>query len=353
MAETILVTGGTGQIGAFIVIQLLEAGKYKVRTTVRNDSKSKFLVKLLKDNSSKITDEVIKNNLTIFQADLNSDEGWDKAIDGSDYVLHVASPVISVDPTDYNEVIIPARDGTLRVTKLSHKYGIKKLIFTSSFATVGFGHPSSKTIFDESDYSPLETAQGAYVKSKIEAERAFWEFINSDENKKSAKPLIASALLPVGVFGPVLKGFPVQSSIEITTRLISGEMKFGAPNIYLGVVDVRDVAKLHIEAITNEKVNGERIILIGQKEAISLLQFADYVKDIPGVNRNNLPIRNIPSFIIRFVALFLQDAKDVVPYLDVNPVANNDKAVKIFNWKPIDIKESIIENVKGVVREHS
>ncbi|KAK6459873.1 putative dihydrokaempferol 4-reductase (NAD-dependent epimerase/dehydratase) [Scheffersomyces coipomensis] len=352
MTETVLVTGGTGFIGATILIQLLEAGNYQVRTTVRSISKADFIYSLIKKNIANITDEQIKQRLEIFEADLTSDKGWEQAITGVDYVLHVASPVI--EPKDENEAIIPARDGTLRVTKLSHKYGAKKIIFTSSFATVGYGHLKYKSIYDENDFSPLETTIGAYPKSKIEAERVFWEYIRSDKNTKSSHPIIGTALLPVAVLGPPPKGLSARSSIELGVRLVNGGFKYGVPKLLLGVIDSRDVAKLHIDAIHNKASEGERIILVDQKEKVDFLQITEFVRHVPGVNQSNLPTRFLPSWLFKLLAIFVHQIKGLVPLLDVQFDIDNTKSLKIFkDWTPIPVEQTFKDMTKRILENEA
>src|SRR5271154_6726221 len=249
----VLVTGGTGFVGAHCLIQLL-AGGHETRATVRDLKRESDLRALLRQGGAGEVGERLK----LFRADLNADAGWAEAAAGCDYVLHVASPFPSTVPKDENELIAPARDGALRMLRAARDAGVKRVVLTSSFAAVGYGSPTDRTaVFTEEDWTNLNdpTVQ-PYQKSKTIAERAAWDFIAREGGK-----LELAVVNPVGVFGPVLAP-DISTSIVLVKRLIDGSIP-GCPDISFGCVDVRDGADLHLEAMTNPAARGERFLATG------------------------------------------------------------------------------------------
>ena len=248
--STILVTGGSGFIGSHTILQLL-AADHQVRTTVRNLKRESDVCALLKEGGAEPG-----NRLSFFVADLEKDAGWKEAVTGCDYVLHVASPFPPNFPKHEDELIVPAREGTLRVLRAVRDAGIKRVVLTSSFAAIGYGQKPHDAPFNETNWTdPNGEDVRAYVKSKTLAERAAWDFIAKEGNK-----LELSVVNPVGVFGPVL-GPDYATSILLVQRLLDGAMP-GCPKLYFGVVDVRDVADLHIRAMTHPAANGERFLAV-------------------------------------------------------------------------------------------
>src|SRR6267378_2744443 len=226
--STVLVTGGSGFIGAHTILQLL-AGGHQVRTTVRSLKREGDVRAMLKVGGVEVG-----NRLSFIATDLEKDAGWREAVAGCEYVLHVASRV----PKNEDELIVPAREGTLRVLRASRDAGVKRVVLTSSFAAIGYGYKSRTTPFNETDWTDLDGEVVApYQKSKTLAERAAWDFM-----AKEGAALELSVVNPVGVFGPVL-GPDYSTSILIVQRLMDGAVP-GLPRLQFGVVDVRDVAGL-------------------------------------------------------------------------------------------------------------
>ena len=242
----VLVTGGSGFVGSHVILQLLNAG-HQVRTTVRSLSREAGVRKMLKDAGADASAQ-----LSFFAADLERDEGWQEAIAGCDFVIHVASPMPAAAPDSEDELIRPARDGVVRVLRAARDAAVKRVVLTSSCGAVYYGHPAQAAPFDETSWTNLDGEMSAYVRSKAIAERAAWDFIAAEGGA-----LELSAVNPTGIFGPVL-GRDASSSIELVTRLMNSMP--GCPRLYFGVVDVRDVADLHVRAMTDPAARGERFI---------------------------------------------------------------------------------------------
>ena len=248
--STILVTGGTGFIGSHCILQLLAAG-HQVRTTVRSLTREADVRAMLKEGGAEP-----EGRLSFVAADLENDAGWSEAVTGCEYVLHVASPFPATIPKHEDELVVPAREGALRVLFASRDAGVKRVVLTSSFAAIGYGHKPQTAPFDETFWTdPNGDDVTPYVKSKTLAERAAWNFIANDGGG-----LELCVVNPVGVFGPVL-GPDYSTSILIVQRLLDGAIP-GCPKFYFGVVDVRDVADLHIRAMTHPAAKGERFLAV-------------------------------------------------------------------------------------------
>ena len=283
--STVLVTGGSGFIGSHSILQLLAAG-HQVRTTVRSPKREGDVRALLKEGGADPGER-----LSFAIADLESDEGWAEAVAGCDYVLHVASPFPATIPKDENELIVPAREGALRVLRASRAAGVKRVVLTSSFAAVGYGAPPQKAPFDETSWTDPSGDVAPYVKSKTLAERAAWDFIAKDGGD-----LELSVVNPVGVFGPVL-GPDYSTSILLVQRLMDGAMP-GCPRIYFGVVDVRDVADLHIRAMTDPRAKGERFLAVAG-DFMSILEIAKALKSRMGAAARRVPTLQLPNWLVR------------------------------------------------------
>ena len=228
----VLVTGGSGFIGSRSILQLLAAG-HQVRTTVRSLNRQPDVRAMLKQGGAEPGDR-----LSFVAADLENDKGWPEAVAGCDFVLHVASPFPANIPKREDELIVPAREGALRVLRAARAAGVKRVVLTSSFAAIGYGRPPQAAPFNETDWTDLNAVGlGAYAKSKTIAERAAWDFI-----AREGENLELSVVNPVGVFGPVL-GPDYSTSILLVQRLMNGDIP-GVPRLCFGVVDVRDVADL-------------------------------------------------------------------------------------------------------------
>ncbi|HVF15644.1 MAG TPA: NAD-dependent epimerase/dehydratase family protein, partial [Steroidobacteraceae bacterium] len=273
---------------------------------------------------------------------LEKDAGWSDAVADCEYVLHVASPVPTAAPKHDDDIIVPARDGTLRVLRAARDANVRRVVLTSSFAAVGYGHPPRTTAFDESSWTNLEVpGLNAYVKSKTIAERAAWDFVASTD-----RAFELTAINPVGVFGPVL-GPDFSASIELIRSMMKGAMP-GVPKLHFGAVDVRDVADLHVRAMTDPRANGERFLATAG-DFISMLEIAKILKANLGSAASKVPARELPNGLVRFAALFSGAAKQAVPELGKWKNASSEKARRVLGWLPRSNEESIVAAAKSLI----
>jgi nucleoside-diphosphate-sugar epimerase len=335
--STILVTGGSGFIGSHCILQLLATGHH-VRTTVRNLKREGEVRAMLKEGGAKPGDR-----LSFFATDLENDVGWPQAVAGCEYVLHVASPLPPNMPKREDELIVPAREGTLRVLRAARDAGVKRVVLTSSFAAIGYGHPPRKTPFNETDWTDLNgDGVYAYVKSKTLAEGAAWDFIANQGGG-----LELSVVNPVGVFGPVL-GPDYSTSILLVQRLMDGAIP-GVPRLYFGVVDVRDVADLHIRAMTHPAAKGERFLAVAG-DFMSMLDIAKVLKSRMGASAKRVPTRELPNWLVRIAALRDPAVKLILPELGKPKNATNEKAKRLLAWESRSNEDSIVATAESLVR---
>lgn len=315
----ILITGGSGFLGGHCIMAALAAG-HEVSTTVRTLDKASDVRSAL---AAAGVDT--KHGLTFHAADLGNDEGWENAAAGCEYILHTASPFPSVQPADPDDVIVPARDGTLRVLRAASKAGVRRVVLTSSFAAVGYGPERAGHVYTEDDWTPLDAPNQPYILSKVIAERAAWDFI-----KDRGAPEL-SVINPTGIFGPAL-GPQLAASVQIVKGLLDGTFPPELQDMWFGVVDVRDVADLHLRAMTEPSAAGERFIAVSG-EPMSLLGLATVLREHLGAIAAKVPSRGAPP----------------------SPTANrrrssSDKAKQVLGWKPRASEEAIIATAQSLVR---
>ena len=327
--ETVLVTGGTGFIGLHCLQQLLDKG-YKVRTTIRSESRKQEVLEAMKKHSSNC------ENLEFYIADLLKDDGWKEAVEGSKYVLHVASPFFLGEPENEDVFIKPAVEGTLRVLKACADADVQKVVLTSSFAAVGYGHPREKEVYTEEDWSSVDGEISAYAKSKTLAEKAAWEFV---ENLEDSKKFDLTVINPVAVTGPMLTS-DIGSSNDFLLKLISGSMP-ACPKIHMGYIDVRDVAKAHIFSMTEEKTNGERII-VSENEMF----FAEVGKTLNEAGFKKSPTKELPNFLVKIMSFFVGELKTLISALDRRGDIDKTKAERFYNWEYISTEQSVTETAQ-------
>lgn len=330
--ERVLVTGGSGYVAAFILIRLLNEG-WLVRTTVRRLDRADEVRAMVTEGGAD------PSQLEFAEADLLSDHGWNKAAEDCVYVLHVASPFPAGVPRNADELIVPARDGTLRVLRAARTAGVKRVVLTSSFAAVGYGHPE-KTAFTEADWTdPDGPGVSPYARSKTLAERAAWDFVKHEGGMELA------TVNPVVVVGPIL-GSHLSTSTQLIRRMLQGTLP-GLPKLSMGLVDVRDVADLHIRAMTAPEAAGQRFLAIAGP-FLSLLGIARALKSRLGADARRVPTFVVPNWVVRLVALFDRLAAQGVPELGRHREADAGKARSVLGWTFRSAAESLADTGRSL-----
>jgi dihydroflavonol-4-reductase len=332
--KTVLVTGGSGYLGGWCIIGLLERG-YRVRTTVRNPSRER-------DVHAAVESQVPSpQHLTVHQADLTSDDHWDNVIEGCDYVLHVASPFPPEQPKDPDELIVPAREGTLRVLGKALDHGVKRVVVTSSIAAVRLAKGADKQVLDEEDWTdPDDESLTPYVRSKTIAERAAWDLAK----ERGAEDRLA-VVNPGAIIGPVLND-DLSYSIQAIQRLLDGMP--GMPRLGFSFVDVRDVADLEIRAMTSPEAGGERFIAVTDWRWMS--DAGAVLRDRMGDDARKVPTRKIPNFVVRGMALFDGGIRSIVGSLGKRTDISSEKARTGLGWSPRPVDDSIAETGESLIQ---
>jgi nucleoside-diphosphate-sugar epimerase len=333
--STVLVTGGSGFVGSHVILQLLNAG-HVVRATVRSLAREDSVRAMLRDAGASAD-----RQLTFLAADLERDDGWVEAVAGCDYVIHVASPMPAAAPKHEDELIIPARDGVLRVLRAARDAKVKRVVLTSSCGAIYYGHPPQAAPFDETSWTNIGGEMSAYVRSKAIAERAAWDFMAAEGGA-----LELAVINPAGIFGPVL-GADFSSSIELVTRLLNGMP--GCPRLYFGVVDVRDVADLHLRAMTAPAAKGERFIAISG-DIMSMLDIATVLRTRLGEAAKKVPTRQLPNWLVRVAAVFDATIRPLLPLLDNTRRATSVKAERLLGWTPRSREDAIAATAESLIR---
>tara|TARA_Y100001978_G_scaffold163880_1_gene150723 strand:+ start:6739 stop:7752 length:1014 start_codon:yes stop_codon:yes gene_type:complete len=321
--EKVLVTGSSGYIALHCINELINAG-YNVRGSLRDLNRQHEVRSSLESN---LDDE----NLEFCQLDLLNDAGWNEACLDCDYVMHVASPFVIQEPKEEKTLIEPAVKGTLRALNSAKKNNIKKVIITSSMASIAYGH--NKEFVNNRDWTDSSKNVGAYIKSKTLAEKAAWEFVRNN----SDNDLVLTTIHPGMVFGPVLSKDIEGASVGLISNLIKG--KFPAlPDLYFTVVDVRDVAKLHVQSLKNEGSNNKRLISTSQR-GISFLEISKLLREL-GYDKS--PLNLIPNKVINSLAPFNKEMRSTALMIKRGCYAVDISETKsLFNWEPINLKKTL------------
>jgi dihydroflavonol-4-reductase len=333
MAETVLVTGGSGFIAGRCIVELLQRG-YAVRTTVRDFSKE-MRVRAAIERAGCTDDRLI-----FCDADLMHDAGWDAAALGCDYVLHVASPLGGGAPGDRNALIAPARDGTLRVLRAAVKARVKRVVMTSAAAAA---RPplNSEQISDETVWSdPADPQFDAYRVSKILAERAAWDFM---EHAKGSTTL--TTILPGAVFGPILTMANL-GSVQIIRSLLQGRPP-AVPRLGFWITDVRDLADLHIRAMTSPAAAGQRFIATG--EFLWMADIAGALRAQLGSQAAKVPTRRLPNFIVRLLLPFMPNLRALAPLLGRRFALTSEKARRALSFAPRSATTTVVDCARSLL----
>jgi dihydroflavonol-4-reductase len=332
-SQTVLVTGGSGFLGGWCLVELLKAG-YRVRTTVRDQSREGDVRATL---SAMVEPG---DRLSVLAADLGSDAGWKEAVTGCDYVLHVASPFPPKQPKDPDDLIVPARDGALRVLRASLDAGVRRVVMTSSTAAVrNSGAPPTGPLTEENWNDPDSPHATPYVRSKTIAERAAWDLV-----RQAGQPERLAVVNPSAILGPALNS-DLSYSIQLIERLLNGMP--GVPRLGFNFVDVRDVADLHIRAMTAPEAGGERFL--ATNEFLWTAQVAEILRKRLGGGAAKVPTRTVPNLLVRGMARFDPGLRSVVGDLGQRVDYSNEKARTRLGWSPRPIEETIVDCARSLI----
>jgi dihydroflavonol-4-reductase len=324
--EKVLVTGISGYIGQHCAAELLRQG-YEVIGTIRSHKKA--------DETRNALARVAPiTHLRFEEANLLSDQGWNTAMEGCTYVLHIASPFSLAEPKDENEVIAPAVEGTRRVMAAAQRSGVKRLVLTSSTFAIIAGKDSGN--YGPQDWSDTHSNIGAYAKSKTLAERAAWEAAQDGDME-------LTVVNPGAVFGPSLGAKMDGQSVTLMTKMIAGKVPM-IPDMAMGMIDVRDVAKIHVSAMTANQAAGKRFIAC-TAEPIEMATLAKVLRDT-GYKR--VPSIKAPTFLLRLMGLIDPEAKGMLPFIGKKVVLDNSATLQILNWNPSPMPKAFIEMAAAI-----
>ena len=333
MNKKVLLTGISGYIGNHCAVELLKNG-YSVRGSVRSLSKKEKVIEA-------ITKEIDpKDNLEFCELDLLEDKGWDKAMEGCEFVLHVASPFINIEPKDENEYIRPAVDGTMRALKAAKKAGVKRVVLTSSMVSMLEGADKSINI-DYNSWTNVKAKNvSAYAKSKTLAERSAWDFV---KNQNKENPMELSVVNPGPVFGPSLSGNLEGASMGMFKNMILGKVPM-VPKSSINMSDVRDVAKIHVLALENKNANGKRFIVTTEKP----YAFQDLAQILKSNGYDKVSTKLAPNFLLKFIGNFDREARSMRAFIGKTYNGDVSSTMKTFNWKPINFEKTVLDSAKSI-----
>jgi dihydroflavonol-4-reductase len=331
----VLVTGGSGFVAGWCVVALLAAG-HDVRTTVRDLHREPALRSTL--HAATPFDDA---RLQIVAADLQSDAGWSEALAGCEHVLHVASPTLRDGGSTAEEMVAVARGGVLRVLRAARDAGVRRVVLTSASGAVLYGHPPQEAPFTEEDWSDVDAGIPPYQLSKTLAERAAWRFV---EEEGDGLELVA--IQPVAVCGPLL-GPDDAPSLRTIRTMLTGAMPV-CPPFGTGWVDVRDVADLHLRAMSDPAAAGERFLAISG-HSLRFVEVARILHERLGDRAAKVPTREIPVLAARLLSLVNPQLRAIRPQLGKYLDATSAKAERVLGWRPRPIEDSIQETAESLI----
>ena len=330
----VLVTGGSGYLGGWCIVSLLEAG-FSVRTTLRDLARESEV----REGIASATEP--GDRLDVVSADLMKDDGWAEAVAGCEYVLHVASPLPATQPKDPDELIVPARDGALRVLRASLDAGVKRVVMTSSVAAIRGNAERGERPLTEDDWSdPNDSNRTPYARSKTAAEQAAWALVR----ERDATDRLA-AVNPGAIIGPLLSDDP-SYSLQVIERMLAGSMP-AVPKLGFSFVDVRDVADLHRLAMTAPEAGGERFIAI--ERFLWMSEVGAVLRERLGERAHKVPTRTAPNVLVRAMSLFDGSVRSIVSDLGRKVTYSNEKAKTRLGWAPRPTEDSIVDCAESML----
>ena len=333
MAGRVMVSGGSGYIAGFLIRQLVQQG-WCVHTTLRDPAREPALRELLAVDNAQ---------LAVFAADLTRDDGWAKALQGCSHVAHVASPLPGRWVKKPDDLIVPARDGVLRVLGAARSAGVRRFVMTSSVAAIVYGRGRGVHHFNEADWTPSDAAGvSPYTLSKTLAERAARDWV-----AREGSGIEFCSINPSVVLGPVW-GRDHSSSIALVSKLLTGSMP-GCPNLGFGIVDVRDVADLHARALVAPDMAGERFIASGP--FLKVIAIARILRQHLGEQARRVPTRQLPDLLVRVAALFDPLVRTAVGELGAERHTDAGHAHELLGWVPCPVEQTLIDTARSLI-EH-
>ena len=336
MAGIVLVTGGTGYIGGEVIKLLLDRG-WTIHTTVRDKAKSEAG---LRERFGSPGEDRFK----VFEADLIDDAGWAEAMEGCSHVAHVASPVPAAPPKHENDLIVPAREGTLRALRFANEAGVERFVQTSSMAAIGYGRNETEYTVDESDWTDLTHPDVyPYVKSKTIAERAARDWMDATQTGMEFV-----SVNPSMVLGPVDSG-DFSASVEAIKQMLDGSMPM-APDLGFAIVDTRDVAELHVKCLEEPGLAGERFLAAGP--FMKIIEVGEVLRDrLPPEHTKKVPTRRMPNWMVSVLSIFNAGVRSIKSELGKTRNADASHARERLGWQTRPAEESIVDCAKSLI-EH-
>jgi dihydroflavonol-4-reductase len=333
--KKVLVTGVSGYVGQHCAAELLKSD-FAVRGSVRSLKRSDEVTHGIK----KVVDP--KGNLEYVELNLLNDEGWEEAMRGCDFVLHVASPYVSSEPKDENDLIKPAVEGTLRALRAAKKVGIKRIVVTSSMVAM-LGDANGSININQDSWTNVNAKHAtAYLKSKTLAEKAAWNFINAQEGENKLELVVVN---PGPVYGPTLSGNLSGESMTMFKNMITGKMPM-LPKAAINMSDVRDIATIHVAALENDNASGKRFIVTTEK-AHGFIELAQILKSN---GYDKVSIRLAPNFLLKLMANFSADLKGMRPFIGNTFNGDVSETMKTFKWKPIPLEKTVLDTAESITQ---
>lgn len=336
--KRVLVTGGSGFIAKHVILCLLNEG-FAVRATVRSDTRAAEVRAAMAANLR--DPEVLDSLLDFALLDLEQDDGWDAALAGCSALMHTASPFPMTQPEDEEDLVRPAVDGTQRALAAAHAAGVTRVILTSSTVSiVGKRLPAGRDRYDEGDWTDVHSDKvSAYARSKTLAERAAWNFIREFPEMK------LTVINPALVLGPPLDG-RIGTSLRLVQRLLSGKDPL-VPRLGFPVVDVRDIALMHLRALQRDEAIGYRFI--GGERFMWMVDIARVLRaEYPD---RRIPTRVAPDWLMRLIGLFDKSVRGILPLLGDETPIDNTQASEVLGIEFIDARQAVKTSAASLIRD--